>query len=265
MAKASQPGRAKTRLCPPLTPDEAAAFNTAFLKDVVDNVARSSAGRTVAIYMAFGPPGSEPFFERELPEGVGLIETWRPNFGDCLREATETMLDLGHATACVLNSDSPTLPSALLAETYAALEAPGDRAVLGPSTDGGYYLLALKALHRRMFEDVAWSTERVAAQTLERAGELGLEVVRLPAWYDVDDAEALRTVAGELLFGAPFSSDHPPSPAVATAAALQSLIDLADGARRLGLADLRPVTAPSSRSINPEVRHGRFVDHSAPR
>lgn len=238
MAKASEPGRTKTRLCPPLSPDEAAAFNTAFLKDVAANVARSAEGRTVALYMAFGPPGSEAFFERELPGHVGLIETWRPNFGDCLWEATETMLDLGHATACVLNSDSPTLPSALLAEMYAALEAPGDRAVLGPSTDGGYYLLALKGRHRGMFEDVAWSTERVAAQTLERAGDVGLEVVTLPDWYDVDDAEALRTVAGECLFDQPFSAHHPPSPAPATAAALRSLIDHADGARRLGLAEL---------------------------
>lgn len=237
MAKASEPGRTKTRLCPPLAPEEAAAFNTAFLKDVVDNVARSGSGRSVATYMAFGPPGSEPFFERELPGHVGLIETWRPSFGDCLWEAIETMLDLGHSTACVLNSDSPTLPLALLEEMYAALEAPGDRAVLGPSTDGGYYLLALKTRHRRMFEDVAWSTERVALQTLERARELGLEVVTLPAWYDVDDAEALRTVAGECLLGAPFSADHPPSPAPATTAALRRLFDHADGARRLGIAE----------------------------
>lgn len=235
MAKASTPGLTKTRLCPPLTFEEAAAFNTAFLKDVAANVARSGEGRSVATYMAFGPPGSEAFFARELPGDVGLIETWRPNFGDCLREATETMFGLGHASACVLNSDSPTLPSDLLVAMYEALDAPGDRAVLGPSTDGGYYLLALKRPHRRMFEDIAWSTERVAEQTRQRAAEIGLELVRLPEWYDVDDVASLRAVMGECLFSSPFSQFDRSSPAPATSAALEGLLATSDGARRLGL------------------------------
>ena len=98
----------------------------------------------------------------------------------------------------VLNSDSPTLPTALLIETAAALARPGDRAVLGPSSDGGYYLLGLKAAHRRMFEDIAWSTARVAEQTLERAREIDLDVHTLPVWYDVDDADGLRRLNAEL-------------------------------------------------------------------
>lgn len=234
MAKASTPGLTKTRLCPPLSFEEAAAFNTAFLKDVAANVVRSGSDRSVALYMAYGPPGSEAFFARELPGEVGLIETWLPNFGDCLWNAIDEIFSRGHATACVLNSDSPTLPSSVLVEMYDALERPGDRAVLGPSTDGGYYLLAIKARHRRLFEDVAWSTAEVARQTLERAGEIGLEVVMLPAWYDVDDAESLSVLAAECLFGLPFS-EHPSSPAQAATEALQHLMLTADGAERLGL------------------------------
>ena len=98
----------------------------------------------------------------------------------------------------VLNSDSPTLPTAFLVETAEMLARPGERAVLGPSSDGGYYLLGLKTAHRRLFEDIAWSTERVAAQTLERAREIGLDVHMLPVWYDVDDIEGLRRLAGEV-------------------------------------------------------------------
>ena len=98
----------------------------------------------------------------------------------------------------VLNADSPNLPTALLIETAAILARPGDRAVLGPSSDGGYYLLGLKTAHRRMFEDIAWSTGGVAAQTLERAREIGLEVHSLPVWYDVDDMEGLSRLHGEL-------------------------------------------------------------------
>ena len=70
--------------------------------------------------------------------------------------------------------------------------------MLGPSSDGGYYLLGLQTAHRRMFEDIAWSTGRVAAQTLERAREIGLDVHMLPVWYDVDDIEGLRRLNGEV-------------------------------------------------------------------
>jgi rSAM/selenodomain-associated transferase 1 len=202
MAKASAPGRAKTRLVPPLTFEEAAVLNTAFLQDVADNVllAARDAERHggIAGYAAYGPTGSEEFFRRTLPGAIGLIEAWRQNFGDCLLHTIEEIFARGHASAVVLNSDSPTLPTAFLVETAAALARPGDRAVLGPSSDGGYYLLGLKAAHRHMFENIAWSTEQVAKQTLERAHEIGLYVHRLPVWYDVDDVDGLHRLRTEL-------------------------------------------------------------------
>ena len=202
MAKASAPGRAKTRLVPPLTFDEAADLNTAFLQDVAENLLlasrHTSRQAAIASYAAFGPPGSEGFFRAILPGSIGLLGAWLPNFGDCLFHTIRELLRRGHDSAVVLNADSPTLPTAFLVRTAEALARPGDRAVLGPSTDGGYYLLGLKAAHRRMFEDIAWSTERVAEQTLERAREIDLEVHMLPAWYDVDDVGDLRRLHGEL-------------------------------------------------------------------
>jgi len=204
MAKASAPGRAKTRLVPPLTFDEAADLNTAFLQDVGENLVaageqvRAAQNAAIVGYAAFGPPGSTDFFRRILPTSIGLIEAWLPNFGDCLFHTIGEILCRGHQSAVVLNSDSPTLPTALLVETAEVLARPGDRAVLGPSTDGGYYLLGLKHAHARMFEDIAWSTERVAEQTLARAGEIGLDLHRLPPWYDVDDVDALKRLDAEL-------------------------------------------------------------------
>lgn len=201
MAKASVPGRAKTRLVPPLTYEDAAALNTAFLQDVADNVLQAAAQATpnrIAGFAAFGPSGADAFFRRILPQEIGLIAAAWPNFGDCLFNTIVHILGAGHGAAVVLNADSPTLPTALLNEAAAALARPGDRAVLGPSSDGGYYLLGLKAAHRRMFEDIAWSTERVAEQTLQRAQEIGLAVELLPAWYDVDDIEDLRRLDAEL-------------------------------------------------------------------
>ena len=206
MAKASLPGRTKTRLVPPLTFRQSAELNTVFLADVADNLTLAARQAEIAAFMAFGPPGSALFFQDRFAAEIGLLETWFENFGDCLFYAAASLLDLGYGSACVLNADSPTLPTEWLVMTANALAAPGDRIVLGPSTDGGYYLLGLKKPHRRLFDDIAWSTEQVAAQTLERAAELGLETVMLPPWYDVDEAPALRTLIGETQDGVAFSA-----------------------------------------------------------
>ena len=203
MAKASKAGRTKTRLSPPLSLDEAAAFNTAFLRDIADNLLAVGAEASIAGYMAYGPPGEGAFFDM-LPPGIGRFEAWHPHFGDTLASAMGSLFSLGHASACVLNADSPTLAPAILKEAARVLGEAGERAVLGPSTDGGYYLLGLKRMHARLFEDIAWSTEHVSRQTLERAAEIGLPVHVLPEWYDIDDAAALATLRGELLEGRPF-------------------------------------------------------------
>ncbi len=229
MAKASAPGRTKTRMAPPLTLDQAAELNTAFLKDIAQTIADAGQEASIAAYMAFGPPGSEPFFREHLPAEVGLIQSWLGDFGDCLHAAIQALLDHGHAAACVLNSDSPTLPPAVLVDLARALAAPGDRAVIGPAEDGGYYVLGLKAAHRRLFEAIDWSTPRVFAQTLARADEIGLPVVVLPAWYDVDDIAGLRRLRQDI-----FEPAAPPGDALApgraghSRALLATMMDDAD-------------------------------------
>jgi uncharacterized protein len=239
MAKASIPGRTKTRLVPPLSFEEAAAFNTAFLQDVAANILTASQQANMSGYMAFGPPESAPFFEAMLPPDIGLIESWLPNFGDCLLNAITRLLALGHGAAVVLNADSPTLPTSLLVNTASILARPGDRAVIGPSTDGGYYLLGLKAAHRRLFEDIDWSTERVARQTMERAREIGLPVHVLPAWYDVDELDALKLLHAELCEGRFFASDLQSHRAPRTAALMRILLRDTDLAARLQITQAR--------------------------
>jgi len=226
MAKASAAGRTKTRLVPPLTFDEAAAFNTAFLRDVADNIVAAAEHQPIAGYVAFGPPGpqSAAFFRNVLPSNFGLLEAWHADFGRCLYSAIDQMLDRGHRSAVVLNSDSPTLPTALLVHTAALLAEPGDHAVLGPSVDGGYYLLGVKHRHRRLFEDIAWSTERVAEQTMQRAHEIGLRVHVLPEWYDVDDVDTLKTLHAELSGGPTFSAELRIHPARHSAQLMHSLM-----------------------------------------
>ena len=250
MAKSSTCGKAKTRLSPPLTPAEAAEFNTAFLRDIANNLLAAASRASIRGMMAFGPPGSEDFFTATIPRDIDLIECWLPRFGDCLFHAISAVFSRGFAGAVVLNADSPTLPAAYLVETAEVLARPGDRAALGPSSDGGYYLLGLKEPHRRLFEDIAWSTEHVAEQTIARAREIGLPMHILPTWYDVDDRQSLRTLHDELFADRPFEASAQGSPAHHTRALMRRLLGEADLARRLGL-------APVPRSSPPEFHAAR--------
>jgi hypothetical protein len=107
---------------------------------------------------------------------------------------------------------------------------------MGPSCDGGYYLLGIKRPHRRLFEDVDWSTDRVARQSIERAQELGLEVYELPVWYDVDDRDTLRLLHAELFGGRSFNRDLMPYRASHAAALMRCLSADSDFSQRLGVA-----------------------------
>ena len=200
MAKAPRPGFSKTRLCPPLRPEQAAALSAAFLRDITEKIAAASLRTPITGYVAYAPQGQESLFDGVLAHGTGLLladgSPLMPSdvqgFGRCLLHAILAMLARGHGSAVVLNSDSPTLPVDALVRAAEALAADGDRIVLGPAEDGGYYLLGMKAAHAHLFANITWSTDSVAAVTRTRAGELGLEVVELPAWYDVDDEAALE-------------------------------------------------------------------------
>jgi rSAM/selenodomain-associated transferase 1 len=224
MAKASIVGTTKTRLVPPLTEVEAATLNTVFLQDAADNVLSAAARAAVSGWMAYAPAGSEPFFRSHLPESIGLLETVAPTLGGCLCQAAGRLLGVGDRAVCLINSDSPTLPAAYLIAAATALGAPGDRVVLGPSTDGGYYLIGMKRPHAGLFEGIAGSTKHVFAQTRARAQVLGLAVFELPTCYDVDDRETLQTLIGEVLDRKPFRRPPTPTPATRTRRYLSTLI-----------------------------------------
>src|SRR5881409_4016947 len=117
MAKASIAGRTKTRLVPPLTFEEAAQCNTAFLRDIADNILAASTEASIAGYIAYGPPDARSFFEEHVPREIALIEASYPSLGDCLDQAIAQLLARGHGAAVVVNCDSPTLPRSLLIQT----------------------------------------------------------------------------------------------------------------------------------------------------
>lgn len=198
MIKAPRTGAVKTRLIPPLKPDEAAALNICFLRDMTENISDVAAVSEVQGVAVYTPVGEEAAFNGLLPDGFALLSQRGESFGDRLFHAAEDLLTVGYESLCLINSDSPTLPQAAFLEAVIALSRPGDRVVLGPADDGGYYLIGLKQAHRRLFTDIDWSTSRVLRQTIERAIEIGLDIQLLPTWYDVDDAEALAQLCDEL-------------------------------------------------------------------
>jgi rSAM/selenodomain-associated transferase 1 len=206
MAKAPQAGRVKTRLTRLLTPEDAAHMSAAFLRDITDNLAEAARQAAIDAYIAYAPAGATQLFDGMLAPGTRLVladgSVEAPasvqGFGRCLLHAMRALFDVGYAGVCVLNSDSPTLPTAYLRQAATSLLAPGKRAVLGPAEDGGYYLLGLQSPEPALFANIAWSTETVAADTQARAAAIGLKMALLPSWYDVDDPTSLRRLIAEL-------------------------------------------------------------------
>ena len=223
MAKAPRIGLSKTRLCPPFTPEEAGALSAAFIQDITANLALAAQDAPLAPYVAFAPAGTEALFAGLLAPGTCLVladgaiapRAGVAGFGLALLHAMQALFAEGYGGVCVLNSDSPDLPTAVLRDAATRLMAPDGKAVLGAAEDGGYYLLGLRAPHAGMFADIAWSTGEVAAQTRARAAALGLRLDELPPWYDVDDAASLQR-----LMAAGGADGPAPSEAPATRAAL---------------------------------------------
>jgi rSAM/selenodomain-associated transferase 1 len=199
MTKAPEPGKVKTRLTPPLTSDEAAELNECFLRDLSRSIYAATTQaptRGVAIYT---PIGKEAAYKEILSAGFFIIPQRDGSFGERLSHAVADLLSAGFGSVCLINSDSPTVPASSFVETARELDKPEDQIVIGPSDDGGYYLIGLKKLHPRLFEEIDWSTERVLKQTLQRAQEIGVPVHQLSNGYDVDDRRTLHRLCNELL------------------------------------------------------------------
>ncbi len=193
MAKRPAVGRTKTRLCPPLTLAQAAALYDALLRDTIELVAGLDG---VRLAIAVTPPEAADSFRYISPPGTILLPVTGKDIGDCLDQVLGRLLASGHSQAIALNSDGPTLPLAYVQQAVVRLMDAD--VVLGPSEDGGYYLIGLKQPRPELFQDIKWSTEQVTGQTLDRAEALRLNVTLLPSWYDVDTAADLDRLWTEL-------------------------------------------------------------------
>jgi uncharacterized protein len=190
-------GLSKTRLSPPLRAEECAALSACFIRDLAATIHRLAEDEIVTPYAVYTPQGTEDHLRTLLPPSFRLLAQCEAGFGERLARAVSDLLSAGHAGAILVNADSPTLPASILAAAANALRGE-DAVVLSPAIDGGYTLIGLSHPHAHVFTDIPYSTPHVYRLTVQRAREMGLPVINVPGWYDVDDAQSLRLLEAEL-------------------------------------------------------------------
>jgi rSAM/selenodomain-associated transferase 1 len=193
VAKRPMPGQTKTRLVPPLSFEEAAALYEGCLRDTLD-LLRGVPDVLHAI--AYLPHEAHDYFAQLAPD-FDLLPQVGDDLGARLDHALTHYLNRGYTRVVIMNSDGPTLPIAHVRQAVEALTGHVD-IVLGPSDDGGYYLIGLRHPAPRLLREVRMSTPHVLADTLQIAQEENLRVALLPAWYDVDDRASLERLMAEV-------------------------------------------------------------------
>ena len=199
MTKAPQAGQVKTRLIPPLTPQEAAELNKSFLRDTTSTISSAAMTNLACGIAVYTPVGTESVYDDILPPDFILLPQRGDNFGERLYFAAEDLFRCGFESVCLIDSDSPTVTAKSFSRAIELLSSGGDHIVLGPSDDGGYYLIGFNKLHSELFVRIDWSTDVVLNQTKQSARKIGLDVKLLTSGYDVDDAGSLRRLCNELL------------------------------------------------------------------
>jgi rSAM/selenodomain-associated transferase 1 len=204
MAKAPEPGLVKTRLSPPLSPDDAAELYRCFLLDKIAQV-REVAG--IEPVLSYSPAEAVAVFAALAP-GFTLLPQRGADLTARLVALCRQLFRNDYDAAILIDSDTPTLPTERLERAVAVLRGGDHDLVLGPSDDGGYYLIGLRQPHPELFEDVPWSTPAVLEETERRASALGLRSIRLDAWYDVDTGADLVRLRADLAAGPLWGPRH---------------------------------------------------------
>jgi len=186
IAKAPVAGRAKTRLSPPLSPDQAATLADAALCDTLAAVLATPAARRVLVLEGAAGPW--------LPAGIEVLPQRPVAFAERLAGAFE---DVGEP-ALLIGMDTPQVTSAMLSSALELLAAPGNDAVLGHCEDGGYWAIGLRRADRRVFADIPMSTAHTGERQQQRLEQLGLLTAALPRLADVDRYEDALAVAREV-------------------------------------------------------------------
>jgi hypothetical protein len=188
-AKYPEPGKVKTRLAAAVGAELAAQLYGEFIQ-ITFSLAKKI--HAAARFVTFTPAEKEQNLREHFPEPFQwFAQIDSADLGVRIHQAIRHVQQAGYSHVLTIGTDSPSLPAEYLDHAATALE--NHDLVLGPATDGGYYLIGLKsAPPRELFAGIDWSTERVLRQTLQRAEQLRMSVHLLPSWYDVDDLATLQ-------------------------------------------------------------------------
>ncbi len=187
-AKCPVPGQVKTRLAPLLSPAESAELYRCMLEDTV---AKAASLDGVDKFLFYEGEAAVPHYFEQAPHGMPLVLQEGETLGERMAAAFRQIFAAGFGTAVIIGTDSPDLPVSYIEKAYGLLEGGETDAVFGPSADGGYYLLGMRALHTALFHEIPWSSADVLRESLRQADEAGLKVSLLPPWHDVDLPEDL--------------------------------------------------------------------------
>jgi rSAM/selenodomain-associated transferase 1 len=197
-AKAPEPGRVMTRLAADIGPESAVGLYRCFLADIAAQVGRldTSLERPVRAVFAYAGDPDHPDFEPFRHAGFEFVSQGEGDLGDRLVRMTEKSFGDGASRLIIIGTDSPTLGPAHFRGALAALD--DHDVVVGPSFDGGYYMIGLRAPHTTVFEGIDWSTPRVFGQTLRHCRASSLLCEALEFWYDVDTFDDLKMLETHL-------------------------------------------------------------------
>ena len=185
--KAPIPGTVKTRLSPPLSPDEAATLHGTLVLDAIE---RAKGLPGAALYIAGAPDIAHPFFKvLEGRYGARLLPQEGDDLGTRMSAAVQKAFELGHRRVILTGTDLPTLTRTHLTQALDHLNT--HDVVLGPTADGGYYLIGVRGPVPQLFQGIAWSTGGVLEETRKAAAAQGLSVALLPECHDLDTVEDL--------------------------------------------------------------------------
>lgn len=190
-AKCPIGGQVKTRLIPVLGSARATDLARSFLLDAVELARRVD---SADVFVFYTPQDQLQVFEDLVSPSVGLIPQSGDDLGARMSSAINELSLRGYEFAALIGTDLPTLP---LNRLESAMDTTRS-VVLGPSWDGGYYLIGLRSHYPQLFEQIEWSTTKVLGQTLDRVGALGLDVECLEPWYDVDTPDDLNLLMSHL-------------------------------------------------------------------
>jgi hypothetical protein len=205
--RAPHSGELKTRLAQELAPAEVVSLYRAFVGDTVMLCSRVNDAQLV---VGFTPPEARRevtgFVEEALlaanhqkkpvPGPLVFSEQTGANLGERLRAMFASLFRQGYREVVIIGADSPTLPPETLRKAFALLKK--KPVVLGPTLDGGYYLVGLARPAPEIFEGIAWGSDQVYPQTVEKLKSLELEWEELPVWYDVDTVDDLEFLVRDI-------------------------------------------------------------------